>query len=86
MGSRALEHVKFATQRSDLPLPSPRYPTVFCRVAHMPGAVDYYRDLYDGGPFAEELQRLDPARSDFPAALNTCLFCLSEQSYNLPSE
>lgn len=77
------EHVEFKTERSDLPLPSPRYLEIHaavCRVAHMSGAADYYRTLDDDDdPFVTKFRCIDPVGSDFSVALHARLLDLSEQ-------
>lgn len=79
--ARVPEYVEFRTERRDLPLPSPRYLEIHaacCRVAHMSGAADYYRDLDDDDPFETKVQSLDPVGPDFSAALHARLLDLSE--------
>ena len=76
------EYVVFTTEQQELPLPSPRYLEIHaacCRVAHMSGAADYYRDLDGDDPYAAKLRSFDPVGSDFPAALQARLLDLSEQ-------
>ena len=76
------EYVKFTTERQDLPLPSPRYLEIHaarCRVAHMSGAADYYRDLDDDDPFVTKLRSFNPVGSDFSAALHARLPDLGER-------
>jgi len=76
------EHVVFTTEQQDLPLPSPRYLEIHatcCRIAHMSGAADYYRDLDDEDPFVTKFRSFDPVGSDFSAALQTRLLDLSER-------
>jgi len=80
--ARIPEHVEFTTERQDLPLPSPRYLEIHaacCRVAHMSGAADYYRDLDDDDPFMTKLRSFDPVGSDFSSALHARLLDLSER-------
>ena len=45
----------------------------------MPGAADYYRDLYDDDSFAIKLRTLDPVGSDFSAVLQARLIDLTER-------
>jgi len=79
--ARIPEYVEFTTERPDLPLPSPRYLEIHaavCRVAHMSGAADYYRDLDDDDPFVTKLRSFDPVGSDFSATLHARLLDVTE--------
>ena len=76
------EQVEFKTEIQGLPLPPPRYLEIHaavCRIAHMSGAADYYRDLDDDDPFVAKFRSMDPVGSDFPVALHARLLDLSEQ-------